>query len=277
MRGEDNGSQLRNALGALRDTMGAVGNLDELLRSPRVAPKAVAAVLPDMAATLPSLRTDIDAARAVLSTRFDASATALLCDFILSGVDSVASEISGATGQQRSLTAGTRLALERSVEKLQQRLLGALPLWGLLVELWPEPSLPVDVHELLVLLRKGDQGHGLRGQVIPVGLDSGVVPAWLDCSPPAALTLIAVAASSLGHATSSRGLCMSVGNEQGRATLAVAARVPESALFELVVPPYVAPTDRCLDAAARAIGVEVQREPTRILLSWTAAPPPSGL
>jgi hypothetical protein len=276
MRGEDSGSQLRNALGALKDTIGAVGNLDELLRSPRVAPKAVSAVLPDMAATLPALRGDLESAKPLLVDRFSLAPTDLVCTFILGDVDALAQALKEATPNQRSLTASTRLALERKVERLQQRLLGALPLCELMVELWSEPRLPIDVHELLVLLREGDQSHGLRGEAVAVGLQPGSVPVWLECSPRAALTLIAVAASLLRGEEPCAGMCIGVGTDAstGQARLSVAAQKPEAPLFKLVVPPTVPPTRPCLDAAARAIGVQVQVEPGRVLLSWSAASAP---
>jgi hypothetical protein len=276
MRGEDSGSQLRNALGALKDTIGAVGNLDELLRSPRVAPKAVSAVLPDMAATLPALRAELEATQALLAGRFDPRSVEQVCAFILDDVAALTQALAEATPNQRALTASTRLALERKVDKLQQRLLGALPLCELLVELWREPSLPIDVHELLVLLRQGDQSHGLRGEALQVTLRASEVPVWLRCSPRAALTMIAVGAGLLRDEQPSGGLRIEVGTQAGvgRTALTLLPHPPDVPLFKLVVPPVVAPTRSCLEAAATAIGVRVELEPRRLVLAWSAAAPP---
>jgi hypothetical protein len=256
--------------------VGDVGNLDELLRSPRVAPKAVSAVLPDMAATLPALREDLESARRALGVRFASSATDAVCVFILGEVQGLDQALAQATPNRRPLNASTRLALERKVEKLQQRLLGALPLWELMVELWTEPTLPIDVHELLVLLREGDQSHGLRGEAIQVGLQARKVPVWLQCSPRAALTLIAIAAGVVRANQPSDGLCIEVDSEadSGRATLAIASRAPVGPLLRLVVPPAVPPTRSCLEATARAIGVDVDITPQHLVLAWDAPSPP---
>lgn len=276
MRGEDAGSQLRNALGALKDTLGAVANLDELLRSPRVAPKAVSAVLPDMAATLPALQKELEAARPVLADRFGTSAVAEVCAFIVGEVDGLALALGEATPNQRALNASTRLALERKVDKLRQRLLGALPLWELLVELWSEPGMPIDVHELLVLMREGDQSHGLRGESVPVTLDARQVPVWLQCSPRALLTLIAVAAALTREHALGTGVTVQLGTDpsSGRAELALEPSNPATPLFSLVVPPVVAPTRACFEAAARVVGVEATVEGPRVRLAWGAPTPP---
>src|SRR5688572_8913090 len=106
MRGEAGRSQTKDALGALKETIGSIGHLEELLRSTRVAPKAVAAVLPDVEATLPSFLNQLDVAMAEQRGRFAADE---LFEFVKADVTTLREGLAFALAKGRTLTASSRL------------------------------------------------------------------------------------------------------------------------------------------------------------------------
>lgn len=276
-------AQARDALGALRDTVGAVGNLDQLLRSTRVAPKALSSVLPDVAATLPALEQELDVAHAVLREKFDPVAVAQLFAFFQTQTTMLHRAIDDAMTKQRSMNASSRLGLEREVSQIQQQLIGGLPLLEVMTEVAFGSILSLDLHELLVLLRIGDQSHGLRGRSLEVGLEPGSVPLTLMSSPRSALTLIALGAALSNEVCKLSRLTIGLHRDTAtlqesptraplpigtRARLVLEARAPEAPAFRLVVPPVVAPTEACLSAVARAMNITLVREKDRVAMTW---------
>lgn len=274
MRGQAARSQAKDALGALKETIGAVGHLEELLRSPRVAPKAVAAVLPDVEATLPAFIAQLDATMEEQRGRFAADE---LFEFVKGDARALGEALSGALAKGRALTAGSRLGLERTTSLIEQRLLGALPLFELLVEIADDEAALVDVRELLLLLREGDQSQSLRGESVPVGIEADTAPVWLTSSPRAALTLISLAASLLRERVIATGVTFHLRRQAGPqgalAELEIATRVPRSPLFKLVLPPKIPPSENCLQSIAQVMGVELQRDLERVHLRWTEPTP----
>jgi hypothetical protein len=262
-------SQARDALGALKETIGAVGHLEELLRSTRVAPRAVAAVLPDVAATLPSLLAELEGAMVEQRERFAADELFL---FLQDDVRALGDALGGALTRGRTLSAGARLGLERTVSSIEQRLLGALPLFELLIEIAEDAPMLVDVRELLLLLRDGDQSHGLRGESVGVEVEADAAQVWLSSTPRAGLTLISIAASLLRERVVATGMTIQLervaGEATARAKLTITTRVPKAPLFKLVLPPKVAASEPCLGAIARAMSMDLRREAERVTLCW---------
>jgi hypothetical protein len=266
----------RAALGALKETIGAIGHLDEMLRSPRVAAKAIATVLPDVGATLPALQSELEAALKEQSQRFD---TVVLFEYLKENVAALAAAIDKATPRGRSMRAGARLELERGLSLLEQRLLGALPLFELMVDSFEPPAGPVDVQELLLLLRQGDQSHGLRGATVDVGVETEGPATWLPASPRSALALISLAASLLGQRVTTTGLmlrvaCRATPEGGTMAELSIEAVTPRAAMFKFVIPPSIAPSEACLSSIASTLGVTLAHSSDQLTLRWK--PPPGA-
>lgn len=274
MRGELPSTQtrVRDGLGALRDTIGAVGNLDQLLRSSKVGPKAIASVLPDILASCPPLENEIQSAVGLLSPRFAAGSMAALGSFILQQVEELKSAVNAAATGQRGVSAGARLGLERAIGQVQHNLTGALPLLEVVTEVAFSSRIPLDLHELLVLLRDGDQSRGLRGQVVRAGLEPGSGPLTLLSSPRSMLTLIALS-GALANAdnptpTLSIGLRRSEDDEGTLASLTASAVAPLEPRLRIVLPPVVPPTEACVAAVAQAMGLHFVRGDQRVAFSW---------
>ena len=110
------GSTVANARGSLRDALGAVRNLAQLLHSRRVAPKALAGILPDVLEACAPMRASM---HALLTAMSDKSVVLLPARVALESFYEpriTKLEASLQSAMERPLNAKSRLALEEIVD-----------------------------------------------------------------------------------------------------------------------------------------------------------------
>lgn len=272
-----------NGCGALRDTLGAVFNLLQLLRSRSVAPRAITAVLPDVHDGCGQLLTELEQLENELGRATSAEAAQELFRFISGHVQVLAD----ATKPQPKMTAGSRLRLERSVAKIERGLAGGLAAAELMSEAREPNTHPYDVLELLRLRRSGDQPEPHSASPVKAVLRSSLDSAMTKCHPRLIWGLIALSATLLRQGESSPEV-LAIGieaiaadpasvNQPGpKLELSVSVEVAPNEqtspdvqpVLELLVPPTTPCGSTTLSAVARACGLDNSTTDERVRFRW---------
>jgi hypothetical protein len=154
--------ELEAARGTLRESLGALHNLDQLLKSIRVGPKAIGSVLDDVNAACAPMR---QAASELLTAIGKQPAAREACHaldlFFTSRVEELGRELSRA--RQQRMNAKNRLALERVVSRLWQELDTASGLITLLHQSIWSPSIRIDMGGLIqeTTVHRMDSANGV--------------------------------------------------------------------------------------------------------------------
>lgn len=140
--------ELDAARGLVRDALGSLRNLEQLLKSIRVGPRALSAVIPDVhASCAPLLRAARELLAALRQHLPDPGAPDALEAFIVPRVGAL--EKSLAEARQGPINARKRLALEAAVAGAAQELDAARALIDLLEDALTGPAVRVDLLELV--------------------------------------------------------------------------------------------------------------------------------
>jgi hypothetical protein len=258
---------LDRARGELRDAVGALKNLDQLLRSLRVGPRALSSVIPDVHASCLQMRR---AASGVLSAiavklRPDAEAASALEAFMLPRIDQLEQGLADA--MKRPMIAKHRLALERIVTELTRDLDCARELIDLLEEATSAPGIPVDLAELLKqTFKSSDAGDSERLQAV-LDLSAGSVELYV--SPRVAIALFSIAAEF----TSADGSPLRIvlrRESDGRRTVSMARDTGAPGVHEARY--LIEPMAVCLRAAAHVLGAELRysEDASNLEIQWPA-------
>jgi hypothetical protein len=256
------GSTAANARGSLREALGAVRNLAQLLHSLRVAPKSLASVLPDVLEACTSMRTSIQMLLAAVAVSGSAEpARVALEAFFDPRIARLEEALRAAIG--RALNAKTRLALEEIVSRSSLELDTARELLQLLEDAVGERSVRLDPRELV---REAFSAPA-RGDARP--LVSAVLSAnrcghELEIAPRVAMVLIAVGVELVG-ARGARETPFVIVSSDGRSACTIRIQRRESATGEPLVLArrgIVDPTLPCLRAAAALSRAELEWNPS---------------
>lgn len=259
-----------NAQGALRETLSALTNLEQLLRSRNVGPKAITSVLPDVSASFPELHERLDA--------FYESALPSMkrccVDELRAVVQSRTAELDKtlrSASRKKTLNAATRLKLESSVLLVVRELGGVLPLFELLADVG-QPATVVDWLEALSLSRNGDQSNtpGATSATAVLLSENETVPARL--LPRVALNLVRLSASLVYEGSRELRVAFSTATG-GEQQLRIDAATASGPHVELLLPRVVESTQTCLTAVAHQLGIALQRTDSGVTLSWPAPAP----
>ena len=260
-------SALDRARGELRDAVGALKNLDQLLRSLRVGPRALSSVIPDVHASCLQMRR---AANDVLSAiadklRPDTEATSALEAFMLPRINELEQGLADA--MKRSMVAKHRLALERIVSELTRELECARELLDLLEEATSAPRIPVDLAELLQQTFKSSDTDDAERPRAVLDLTAGSVEVYV--SPRVATALFSIAAEFISSEGSP--LLVALKREDGRCSVSMMRDAADSqARGDARC--HIEPMAVCLRAAAAVLGAELLHDAagSSLVISWPA-------
>jgi hypothetical protein len=148
MRQDEAAEGLDSARGAVRDALSALQNLFALLRSPKVGPKTIEALLPEIRANCETVGPSLTRLLADVRDRLpDPSAADQVTAFANArGGDMVQAVLAA---ERTGLDARARLALEKQVESIAPDLDAARGLTDLLLAALEEHPVEVDLAELL--------------------------------------------------------------------------------------------------------------------------------
>lgn len=262
---QDEAAQLEAARGRLRDAMGSVRNLSQLLQSVRVGPRAIESVLPDVHASCEVINASTRSLIETIAARLpDRGATDELLAFMVPRATELERELSSAIG--KSINAKLRLGLERAVLRLSGELDAGRSLLDTLNEAVQGGLLRAGLGSLLEGSRqtRGDEG---RVEVrVPSRLESEVL-----VNPRLFVVLLGFGAG-LVQGASGASASMTLEAAGNSRTLTVMRTTASGPTVSLPTLPLIAPTLACARAAARASHAELawDEEAARFTLSLSA-------
>ncbi|HEU5074836.1 MAG TPA: hypothetical protein VFU02_11690 [Polyangiaceae bacterium] len=264
----DEDRSLVEARGTLRDALGALGNLDQLLRSLRVGPKAISAVLPDV---LDSCGPARDAVRELLSQTGvrlgSATAVTELEHFFTPRFEELQQSIELAT--RTPMHARHRLELERVVTRLSPELEAGRSLLDLLEGALAAPTIRLKLQELLDQITVAEFAKGT--EPLKTTLRGKLEDIELLVQPQVAMMLLTLGANLVvaGHEDRTPELSVEARPDGGCTIRFQLGSVPGEALLlprQTIVPPTLA----CVETAATKMGCSVERgsDSSTFSLTW---------
>lgn len=241
------------ARGTLRETLGALRNLSQLLHSLRVAPKSLSSVLPDVIDALTPMRASASSWLAALGPDARVEpAQAALTDFIFPHIDEL--EAALRDGTQRPMNAKMRLALEDVVSRCSFELDAARELLQLLEDAVFARSVRLDPRELVREAFTSPPSARAEGRaLVSAMLSSHDAGQEIEINPRVVMMLIALGVELVG-ARPGRETPHVLVTSDGQATCTVRITRKANVTGEPLVLAsrgVVAPTLACLTAAAK--------------------------
>ncbi|HEY6727347.1 MAG TPA: hypothetical protein VI197_25105 [Polyangiaceae bacterium] len=264
--GED--PSLAEARGTLRDALGALGNLDQLLRSLRVGPKAISAVLPDV---LDSCGPARHAVRELLSRTGarlgSTNAVSELEHFFTPRFEELQRSIELAT--RTPMHARHRLELERVVTRLSPELEAGRALLDLLEAALAAPTIRLKLRELLDQITAAEFAKGT--EPLRTTLRGRVEDIELLVQPQVAMMLLTLGANLVveGHDAATPELSVEA-RPDGGCTIRFQQGSASGDALLLPRQTIVAPTLACVETAATKMGCRVERgsDDSTFSLTW---------
>lgn len=250
------GSSASIARGALREALGALRNLAELLHSVRVAPKALSLVLPGVLEACAPMRSAVTTLLEALPLTADTvAARAELSDFFALRITELALALEAAAA--RPMNARSRLALEHVVARCAFELEAARDLLQLLDDAVCERSVRLDPRELVREAFSDPPTSRAEGRaVVSAMLSSCQSGREIDINPRVAMTLIALGVELVGGSAAGEAPHVTISSD-AQGTCIVRIRRKALATGEPLVLTsrgILPPTLPCLYAAARLTG-----------------------
>ena len=271
--------QLDAARGALRDALGGLRNLEQLLRSIRVGPKALTAVVPDVYASCHTMRSSSETLlRALQAELGNDAATRALAEYIEPRVDELETTLGAA--RRRRMNAKNRLVLEELVTRLSRELDTARELIDLLDASVSGALVRIDVAEVVrETLTSGEQLDQHAHQVFEVTAGPFAGGPELLLNPRVGMGLLAIGVVSV--CTHHPGSVPHVAVERrstGEIAVSMGPGDREAARHVLVARQSIEPTQACAQAAARQCGAHIEQadDGSRFAVVWPASVASSG-
>ncbi|MCA9633452.1 MAG: hypothetical protein KC766_37640 [Myxococcales bacterium] len=256
------------ARGSLRETLSALRNLEQLLKSIRVGPRALSSVIPDVHSSCQSLSNTISSLLGSVAGRIaDASPTQELEAFALPR----AKELVDALGKARrkTLTAKKRLDLERIVAAKTNELDAVRALAECLDEAASGRQVHIDLSQLAQqALAAGGEAAGPRAHI---GLSAERLGEELSVNPKVATQLIVLCASAVTDG-GQRPAQLSIAKvPQGGCELRLRGleHAPTGA-YTVGLPAKIPPSATCLNAVAALTRAELSQTGGELVLRWSA-------
>jgi hypothetical protein len=241
--------------GILRDTVGGIHNLQHLLGSVKVGPKALARVIPFVHASCgPLIGATLELPRDA-SARLGASAAfEELSELVTRRMRELEAVLGGARGEV--LRASDRLHLESAISLAVRDLDGALELIELMVEATATGRVPVDVTDVIrESTVRQDTGSG-RGRRVDLSFEEPSEPIAVFVNPRLALRLVGFAAAiATGR---DGGVHVAVAKADSSCRLSITAPAQPKKRLSLAVPPLIELTERCVTDTVRAASATLE-------------------
>ena len=264
--------RLEEARGRLRDALGGISNLDQLLHSLRVGPKALTTVLPDVAESCADIRRSADELLGVFERYLPSpEAPVALRAFIHPRVQELEGELAAANA--RSMNAKHRLQLENVVDRASQDLVAARWLIDLIDESLWGAAVRLNLHELVREASKTPVSAAESVESVPVTLAAAPEGLELFINPRVGMGLIgiAVALVSSAHPNAVPHIAVT-GEGDGPRGLVIRRERGEGAGLMLIRRALIGPSLAVLDAVAAQTGARLSRseDRARVSFEWNA-------
>jgi hypothetical protein len=239
----------------MRDTVGGIHNLQHLLGSVKVGPKALARVIPFVhASCAPLIAAAKDLARDAGARLGAAESFDALSELVTRRMRELEHVLGDARGE--ALRASDRLRMEAAISGTVKDLDGALELIELMVEATATGRVPVDVTDVIrESTVRQDTGSG-RGRRVDLSFDEPLTPVAVLVNPRLALRLVGFAAAiATGR---EGGVHVEVTTDDGSCRLAITPPAHAQKPLSIAVPPLIELSERCVTDIARAAAAAVE-------------------
>lgn len=256
-------SRVTSARGALRDAVASLRNLEQLLQSVRVGPRAISSVLPAVHAGCASIG---KSTRELLDALGEGEASRELWAYVSPRVDELERALTSAI--PKPMYAKNRLRLEDVVRRVTGELDAALGLVDLAAEAAWGRSVRLDIVDLVRQVGTAEP----RGPAVNVRLLAST-PCEAPVNPRAVMGLVSVGVA-LVAGQSSDAVGVRVESQGAGGCMLTVEPTPESGeALAVETPKLVAPTLVAASLAAERAGARMTWEPARprFRLEW-----PSG-
>jgi hypothetical protein len=258
---------LEAARGSIRDALGAVRNVEQLLRSIKVGPKALASVIPDVHASCGPL---LESFRLLLNViePHEPAAVRALDAFVAPRVGEL--EAALAPAAKGPISASTRLKLEHAVTRVVSDLEAARGLLELLEDAVSGGRARVDLLELVgQTLRATDNGSARSNDVIRATLSSSS-SVEVSVSPRATMSLVTIGLKLVVGKDHSIVPHVEVKRLDGMSGLFIQRATGQGEKLLVTAPRLVDPTLECVSGATHAMGgtLERSKDGTRVSFLW---------
>ena len=264
--------RLEEVRGRLRDSLGGISNLDQLLRSLRVGPKALETVLPDVLASCGDILSSANELLSVIERYLPTpDAARALREFVESRVKGL--ELGLGKANARPMNAKNRLQLETVVDRASLDLGAARYLIDLLDEALWSPAVRVSLHDMVREASKSPVSAAESVESIGITLASSPDRPEALVNPRVGMGLVGIAVAHVASRHPNAVPHVSVSSQDGKSVLSVGAERGEGEGLMIVRRPLIAPALPTLGAAASLSGAAVDRpeDGSRVVLSWSAA------
>jgi hypothetical protein len=254
--------------GVMRDTVGGIHNLQHLLGSVKVGPKALARVIPFVhASCAPLIASASDLPRDAMTWLGKCASFEDLSSLVTRRMREIEAVLGDARGE--ALRASDRLRLEAAISGTVRDLDGALELIELMVEATATGRVPVDVTDVIrESTVRQDTGSG-RGRRVDLSYEEPNRPIAVLVNPRLALRLVGFAAAIATGRDGGVHVEVTTADSSCRLCIAPPAHIEKP--LTLAVPPLIELTERCVTDIAHAAAATV--ETTRGVKSAVASFP----
>lgn len=254
----------------MREALGAIRNLEQLLGSVRVGPKALSEVVPDARAACRELASATSELLNGLRPHLaEAKPVEQLAGFIEPRIDELESALARAAGGP--INASARLTLESTVARVVADIDAARGLIELL-----ETATRGRLNRVLlteVVLEPpaaGLQANPDTGATVRATLAHGALQAEVLANPYVTKSLLAIAIALVQPHSDDHPSVRIASHDDGSCTISVRPPAIEGESFQIAVPRLVEPTLSCARAAASAAGAQFSfdSETSEATLRW---------
>lgn len=253
----------------MRDALGSLQNLEQLLRSIKVGPRALLSVIPAVHASCSTLATSYrEMLRGIATIEL---APAAIDDFVAPRLDALERALAAAVGTP--LYARERLALEAAVTRAAAELEAGRALIDLLESAQDGPATVVSLVEVVRSAHRSSDTALAYQDRLPARL-AAATTAEVLANPRVASELVGIAVRLATTRQPGRPPRLRMADDEpGRVAITVDHGGEEGSLIDVLAPKLIEPTEVSARAAARTAGGEWTSRPDGcISLAWPAAP-----
>lgn len=267
---------VNDAVGVLRDGLAAVANVETLIRSPKVGPKALERVIPGLQESCGRVTEALAALSAHLGE--NEAIRPGLCE-LLEFVTEARQRFGAAVDRAEDLglfTARERLSFQAAVERFRSESCTLDELLVLLVGAWRPQPIEIGLREAIVHAFTCPRRSALLGQHNPRAAVTVSVPysgCTLHAPPTVLMPLFVLAVAIVYRATGKNPSMVAKRTTDGSVRVVVSDTSISGEIFTLQPPIMIPPVVTCVTTAARVCGgvFEIGPDHRSVEMRWPSA------
>jgi len=261
---------LVEARGVLRDVLAAVRNLEDLLRSPRVGPRALAQVIPELKGFGPPLLVSVDQILRSVQEAAD-----LPVDAAVAEVGAYAQAVGGRLQDSleralgAALDAKSRLSFESSLALAGAELNSVRQLLDLLIRATERSETELDVEEVVQVAFSAPSGNGRRANPVKVVASYARDGSEFRASAGVLVSLVGLGVALAPGDPKDPVFVHAVCRRGEPVVITLARDCPAEGEEYAFEPPFVVPPSLvCAQTAARLASGAFEVETDRVIIVW---------